>query len=771
MKNTVATDKAKPPTAPQPNAWLICPGTLANPFSVTLAVTPATVAAVAEGDGVALIAEPEGKPLVTALARIYRLRVGTDAATFYFDALLPLTPPREAVSLGLAPTSAVIERVAWPAFTAALESATGKRFDEFPKLEGKSAAEQTYLRQLLQLAVMDDLLGPANGALEEIIGMSVRDRYLVGKLAPKTLGPMSPFEALPRAVVKGPPVPEGFQPYAGRNEPGAEFNSAEGGFDPDENDQQANEAAANQSLVPSSLGLTFCLDGDAGNVELEVRWGRYERGDSATDVSQKTGKPAKAWKRIPSGGARTLPMKEGPIAPFAIDPKCPNVLVQGVVRPKLPKGDRLVTVFLVNNQPKPDENQDQAWVFQPAIILRGPERHAIFRRRPVLDADGDDREREALEMVYRKRVEFAVGHGTAVNARTPPDDPEKAVEIRTVVIPELEVQVTEPPGFDPRDRPAMRRLVDERLLDMETLATLPRDPLVAALKILVDDYALWIGDQTARIATEFAGYATTATDAMARCKEVSKRLEEGIETLVKDDAALDAFRFANRAMARQRVRSIYALARRRGEKVTLPELDVPKNRSWRPFQLAFFLLSIPALANPKHRDRTQPLEAFADLLWFPTGGGKTEAYLGVAAFTMAIRRLQGSLGGYDSTRGLAVIMRYTLRLLTIQQFQRATTLLCAMETLREESPESLKKWGESPFTLGLWVGNKVTPGNTEQSAKIISAVRDGQRTYGATPAQLTFCPWCGAAIQEGRDIVVDRDEGRTAIMIDAADAE
>lgn len=156
-----------------------------------------------------------------------------------------------------------------------------------------------------------------------------------------------------------------------------------------------------------------------------------------------------------------------------------------------------------------------------------------------------------------------------------------------------------------------------------------------------------------------------ATEAMTRCEAMAKRLEEGVEALEKNEAALEAFRFANRAMARQRVRSIYALGCRRGEKVTLAELDVVKNRSWRPFQLAFILLSIPALADPKHRDRTQPLEAFADLLWFPTGGGKTEAYLGVVAFTMAIRRLQGNLGGYDAGRGLAVIMRYTLRLLRV----------------------------------------------------------------------------------------------------------
>lgn len=763
MKTISADTKDKPAENPLPNAWLIRPGALTNPFSVALAVTPSLVNGVAEGDLTALLAEQDGKTVVVLFARIFRIRSSPEFTTLHFDALLAVNPPRDVASLELRPSASVIKRVDWPTFVTTLKTVTGKEVNELPTLHGQSPAEQTYLRQLLQLAVMDDLLGPANGPFEEVIGMSVRDRYLVGKLAPKTLGPVSPFAGLPKTAVEGAPSPDGFAPYQGRNEPGAEFNSAEGGFDPDDSDQPGTEAAANQSLVPSSLGLTFCLDGDVESLELEVCWGRYERGDSATEISEKTGKPTKAWKRVPSGGKRTLPMKEGAFVPFVIDAACPEVLVQGVVRPKLAKGDRLVTIFLINNQTKPDESQDAAWVFQPEVIVRGANNQAVFRRRPVLDADGNDPEREALEMVYRKRVEFAVGHGVAVAAKTAPGDPEKAVEVRTVVIPEFEVQVTETPGLDLRDRPAMRRLVDEGMLDMDKLAALPRAELVATLKILTNDYATWIREQNSRIAGEFAESTQTATQAMTRCEAMAERLEEGIEALEKNDDALEGFRFANRAMARQRVRSIYALGRRRGEKVTLAELDVVKNRSWRPFQLAFILLSIPALADPKHRDRTQPLEAYADLLWFPTGGGKTEAYLGVAAFTMAIRRLQGNLGGYDAGRGLAVIMRYTLRLLTIQQFQRATTLLCAMEMLRAESGKSLEKWGKSPFTLGLWVGNKVTPGNTEQSHKVIEAVRDGQRAFGATPAQLTFCPWCGSSILEGRDIIVDRDEGRTSI--------
>lgn len=335
-----------------------------------------------------------------------------------------------------------------------------------------------------------------------------------------------------------------------------------------------------------------------------------------------------------------------------------------------------------------------------------------------------DPEREALEMIYRNRVEFAVGHGVAVHAVTA-EDVTLATEIATTVMPEYEVQVTETPGLDESDRPAMREMVASGLLDMQRLATLDVGSLVDALSVLTNDYAEWIEEQRSRIRKDVTGYDDQALQALVRCQEIQARLRDGIDALKRDENALAAFRFANQAMAIQRIRSQYALETRRGLNVSVDQFDVPKNRSWRPFQLAFLLLSIPSLADPTHPDRVRPVEAYADLLWFPTGGGKTEAYLGVAAFTMAIRRLQGDLGGYDSSRGLAVIMRYTLRLLTLQQFQRATALICAMEKLRRDAhirgDESL---GEEPFTIGLWVGNKVTPGTTEESHYAVQDMRD-----------------------------------------------
>src|SRR5205807_4765542 len=125
------------------------------------------------------------------------------------------------------------------------------------------------------------------------------------------------------------------------------------------------------------------------------------------------------------------------------------------------------------------------------------------------------------------------------------------------------------------------------------------------------------------------------------------------------------------------------------------EIDQPTNRSWRPFQLAFILLNLPALTDLHHPERGADAGAIADLLWFPTGGGKTEAYLGLTAYTLAMRRLQGTIAGRSGEDGVAVIMRYTLRLLTLQQFQRAATLICACELIRQEDAQ--KTWGTTSF--------------------------------------------------------------------------
>src|SRR5438132_13496445 len=168
----------------------------------------------------------------------------------------------------------------------------------------------------------------------------------------------------------------------------------------------------------------------------------------------------------------------------------------------------------------------------------------------------------------------------------------------------------------------------------------------------------------------------------------------------------------NKAMWQQRIHTLHAEVRRRGQSRPLGEKDRQENRSWRPFQLAFILLNLPALTDLHHPDRSEDAGAIADLLWFPTGGGKTEAYLGLTAYTLAIRRLQGIVEGRSGEDGVAVVMRYTLRLLTLQQFQRAAALICACEVIGRNDPQ--RTWGTTPFRLGLWLGQRPTHTTTEQ---------------------------------------------------------
>ena len=715
------------------NAWIIKIGEKArlDGYLLTIDLGSSSLRGIQTEDAMLITEEHDGRYTVVGVGRVFRKRYSLEDTSFYFDGYLPASPTitLDELTIPVSNNKAPINRLDWTLFEAALKNTTGVSWTAFPVVSGDTSREQAYVRELMQAAMMDDLLGPADGPVEEIIGMSVRDRYLVGKLAPQNT-----------VITEEDELP------------------GEGAEDDQEGTREV-DASTNQSLVPSSFGFTFCVDSTVDKVELIANWGRYDRTDSER-INENTDKPFRCWKRIPSGGSVIIPMTKRKIEPLVIDNQCPEVLVQGSISSPLENGDRLVTLFFINNQTVPNQNQDQAWVFQPELIVRDPEKRPIFRRRPVLDSDGADAEREALEMIYRKQVEFAVGHGVSVHTTTAENHTEHAVEIRTTILPEYEVPITETPGLTDEDRPAMKRMIAEGFLDMENLAALDKDALVSGLQILTEDYALWIAEQRERIGKDVLGYDGAASAAMDRCSQVLQRLEEGIGTLGTSEHALEAFRFANRAMALQRIRSIYALNKRRGDDPDLDALNIRKNRSWRPFQLAFMLLSLPALADPEHKDRTEPLEAYADLLWFPTGGGKTEAYLGVAAFTMAIRRLQGDLGGLDGTRGLAVIMRYTLRLLTLQQFQRATTLICALESMRREDS---KKWGTTPFTIGLWVGNRVTPGTTEEAHTAIQRFREGQRHGSNSPAQLTTCPWCGAEIAEGRDIEVKKDVGRTYI--------
>ncbi|HMR67759.1 MAG TPA: helicase, partial [Anaerolineae bacterium] len=590
------------------------------------------------------------------------------------------------------------------------------------------------LRAMLEAMVRADLLGPAGGPAEIVDERNVRDRYIVGRLAPR----------------------------GQRLLPDEQDELALGGAGGDDQDGKAELGLSQTATIyPSSIGLTFSVAGTAEAIQIMARYGQYQR-LAAESVPDYKGQSPLVWQRRPvEATSAPISLKPGDLGPWRPDPNNADVYVRGLCRRR--DACWTITLFLVNAQPEPKTRIDEAWLFQPELRVTAPDNAPIFVKRqlpPELSAaEPEDR---AMNLLYRRQVEFAVGHNVAVHAELASDGWDRAVAVRTEVIPSYEVERMDPPSVE--DVPQLGQAV----LDMKTLAETEQGHFTAAIAPLADAYEGWIAEQETQLSqapSDLQPYTSEAGQALAHCREALARMRTGLALLDRDPQAAEAFRFANRAMYLQRIHSIYARQVRQGQEPDLAHIDRPQERSWRPFQLAFVLLNLPGLVDPTDPARSDPTNALADLLWFPTGGGKTEAYLGIAAFAMAIRRLQPELGGLSGQAGVTVLMRYTLRLLTLQQFQRAAALICACETIRRDKPA---KWGAEPFRIGLWVGQRSTPNWTKEAAEAIKKDHDlgwgSGLGAGGTPYQLTNCPWCGQPINPGKNIVVETVEqgrGRT----------
>ena len=312
---------------------------------------------------------------------------------------------------------------------------------------------------------------------------------------------------------------------------------------------------------------------------------------------------------------------------------------------------------------------DRAYVFQPELKVSGGR---PFVPRPDLRGtranQWDDR---VADLHYADTPSYATGHGVSADWEILDG---QCRLLRTAWIPRAEVQKTETVK------------VPDVELGMEVLGSLPDGAAAAdALQPLVHEYRGWIQASREKVEDFDGTRRETAVELFRLADLAADRIERGIAVLAADEDALDAFRVANRAVAR-------ALRQR-------PEIE--EEPSWRAFQLAFILLNLPGLIDPADQDRET-----VDLLFFPTGGGKTEAYLGLAAFAMVLRRLRHPDAHGRAGAGVSVIMRYTLRLLTLDQLARASGLVCALELERIEAGD---RYGDWPFEIGLWVGKAATP--------------------------------------------------------------
>jgi len=564
----------------------------------------------------------------------------------------------------------------------------------------------------------------------------VRDS-LVGTLGLDLVGPGPDDAAFQREVLPAQPsvwylagflAPNG---SAGGLDLEGELDASEAPVAPgDKDDEGETETApARPPPFPSSFGVSVLLRPEATDLEVRVTFGTYghsvvEPHGGAADGAA----PRKQWTRTPHDQTLSFPVGDKPSRYVVEDSGGVYVQVVPQSVPKdesglLPDNTRFVTVFVVNGRnPVPKPDQDRGFIFQTRLELRCDDGF-VGRCNPRGARPRDDLDERIADLQYRDVFQFAVGHGVSVEAVDAIGDGEFAYvqQVASSWLPTADVHKVGPAKVQPVQ------------LEMAALAGLPDGASVrSALGRLVPAYRDWIaGQRRARIppGVRQKVRADTAKTLLDAAERLADRIEEGIRLLETDPVCLEAFKLANKAMdAQSRQRS---KVRSGGAPASAPP-------TWYPFQLAFLLMNLAGQTDPRHADRET-----VDLIFFPTGGGKTEAYLGLAAFTLVLRRLchKG-----DASAGVAVLMRYTLRLLTLDQLERASALICALELERRAAPERL---GNRRFSIGLWVGKAATPnrfgakGDGKDDTARSRVLKFKSRQGGESPLPLERCPWCG----------------------------
>lgn len=603
-----------------------------------------------------------------------------------------------------------------------------------------------------------ELLGPAEGD-SEVLTTQPSQRYLLGRIAPTRLQNTAETPAAETSEDG-----EGIDPLdaaasTGVPVTGSEEDTLSATVDEDPGEDTDDEPVRRGLMIPASMGLRFQVPAALDALNVHVSWGTYEPTGAGAETGQASTDTGTRYQRVPHTHSLRL-------TPAALTPgRTEDRILDGDVTLRIdshldePAGRYLIELALCNDRTTPRRIPTEAWMFQTRIDVDAGGR-AVFLpvHDPMLPPTPGSRprpqpgsEEARLDLQYRDRLEFAVGRTCSADwtpAHPGEETPRRAVQVRTTWIPTVET-----PQTTAADVPGA-------LLDMRALATAAADQnspgaLRDALEPMVSAYSTWLDGQAAAAAALPAHLRETAEEAVAEARQVLDQLAEGLDHLTADTPegaeARRCFAFMNRVMADQRVHSQIAALRAADRRLSVDEAETRVLASayphhWRVFQLAFILMQLPALADPAAERRAGAL-ATVELLFFPTGGGKTEAYLGLAAYAFAIRRRQGLLetpdGPIDGRAGVTVLMRYTLRLLTSQQFQRATTLVCAAELARREDPAT---WGSEPFRIGLWVGTSVSPKRVSEAAEELQHLRDrpgsgAGRRFSAL--QLGHCPWCG----------------------------
>lgn len=480
-----------------------------------------------------------------------------------------------------------------------------------------------------------------------------------------------------------------------------------------QDDDSASEALAND-FKPSSMAISFAISPNS-KFNLEVSCGQYSRIHSQWERTPlkhfDTIQPQKSFNKLIFEGKARLDIS---------------------VRPY--NRGSIVTVAFSNRVSSSEKLNPEHCLYQSGLKVEVVE--GQIKEYPTSDRFKLDEEQQELNLTYRNQVPWAVGHGVAVDWESTKG--EKPNTVFTQVMPYHEVKDFST-DIDSEKYPGL----DKDILSIPAIAdetTRTPEELLNGYKQLIRVYGQWV--QELECEQLDSRYNNAKARIISRLRNAESRMARGIELLGSSSTAMKAFRLANKAMLMQMIHSgkdFAGKAKNRDYGYQQPDYfsaQVRQNFKWRPFQLAFQLLVLESLIPDPETGLHSDSYDEVDLLWFPTGGGKTEAYLAVAAWEMIYRRMTQGVKG----EGTAVIKRYTLRLLTSQQFQRAGSLICALEVLRKEEGNL----GNSSFSLGLWAGQDSTPNDFKKAHNdFLEARRDQQPE---NPFQLQSCPWCGTRI-------------------------
>ncbi len=548
--------------------------------------------------------------------------------------------------------------------------------------------EQAEIRQILIDEIEADIVGPRRGP-NEASKLNPKTEYLAGVLYPLSI------ELDAEESIK-------------------ESNGSE-------DDEVESKIPSNNLFKPSSFGLTCRLPQNVKSLIAHIEYGTYK--------SKNEDDGSKIYQRTPQHEKFNINMekKEDEIE-FTSQPKFKiryNVIQKS--------NDNILDVYVVNKSENRQKNFSHDIMFQPRITLKSADGKPIFMS-GTWKHENEMKRDTHFDLLFHKKTSFGKGHLCAVTWDDKDVKDKMSSKIWTTFIPTESVKAIIP--------------TEETLkcTSMHDMGNCPDKPtLKKMLQEIIPLYSNWIRDVEEKIPEEIdQEYGDETRAAIKKCKNAAKRIQNGINAITNDDDAFEAFKFANMAIAWQQTMTKWAKSNASKGSVDGHEpLKPDKSIRWRLFQIAFILLNVESLINTRSEDRET-----VDLLWFPTGGGKTEAYLGLATFLIAYRRLRGKEDGQltSMSLGTAVIMRYTLRLLTVQQFQRAAALMCACEKIRRSDKDM---WGEEPFQVGLWVGGNVTPNKREegehsaQQQKLSISESDLANIHSNNPYILINCPWCG----------------------------